>query len=137
MPSHSSFQRIISSSMRLPPSFLALLLLIFLALAPARADHVVEFLPSYYSHQIRIEAIDTGSAAKRLSNNSNHAYVGDDPFTIRSAPATLGHVESLQSFLVITFNPAFGDRNSRCAAGSELLRWLSAKKGGYIFHPYP
>ncbi len=126
--------------MRLPPSFLALLLLIFLALAPARADHVVEFLPSYYPHQIRIDAIDTGSAAKRFSSNSIHAYLGGDPFTVRPVPATLGHVDSLRSYLVLTFNPAldsFGDRNARCTAGSSLVRWLSAEKGGYIFHPYP
>ena len=123
--------------MRLPSSFLALLLLIFLALAPARADHVVEFLPSYYPHQIRIEAIDTGSAAKRFSSNSIHAYLGEDPFTVRPVPATLGHVDSLRSYLVVTFNPAFGERNARCTAGSSLVRWLSAEKSGYIFHPYP
>jgi hypothetical protein len=123
--------------MRLLLFFLALLSRFFLALTQAHADHVLEFLPSYYPHEIRIEAIDTGSAATRLSSNSIHAYLGGDPFTVRSAPATLSHVDSLRSYLVITFNPAFGDRNARCTAGSALLRWLSAEKGGYIFHPYP
>src|SRR5215467_2055638 len=123
--------------MRLPLFFLALLSGFFLALTQAHADHVLEFLPSYYPHEIRIEAIDTGSAATRLSSNSIHAYLGGDPFTVRPVPATLRHVDSLRSYLVITFNPAFGDRNARCTAGSALLRWLSAEKGGYIFHPYP
>ena len=118
-------------------SFLALLLAIFLVLVPARADHIVEFLPSYYSHQIRIDAIDTGSAAKRLTNNSIHAYLGGDPFGTKPAPATLGHIDSLRSYLVVTFNPAFGDRHARCAAGSALIKWLSTKTGDYIFHPYP
>src|SRR5262249_51585534 len=117
--------------------FLALLARFFLALTQAHADHVLEFLPSYYPHEIRIEAIDPGSAATRLSSNSIHAYLGGDPFTVRPVPATLSHVDSLRSYLVITFNPAFGDRNARCTAGSALLRWLSAEKGGYIFHPYP
>src|SRR5437016_12789178 len=103
--------------MRLPLSSLALLSIFCLALTSARADHVVEFLPSYYPHQIRIEAIDTGSAAKRFSSNSIHAYLGGDTFTVRPVPATLGRVDSLRSYLVVTFNPAFGERNARCTAG--------------------
>lgn len=126
--------------MRLLLPSLALLSLSFLAFTPARADHVVEFLPSYYPHEIRIEAIDPGSAAKRFSSNSIQAYIGRDPFAAGIIPATLGHVESLRSYLVVTLNPAletFRDRNTRCAAGSRLLSWLAAGKSGYIFHPYP
>src|SRR5262249_32688094 len=123
--------------MRLTLSSLGLLMFFWLVLIPARADHVVEFLPSYYPHEIRIEAIDIGSAAKRFSSNSVPAYIGGDPFAARPVPATFGHVESLRSYLVLTFNPAFGERNARCTAGESLVGRLAAEKSGYIFHPYP
>jgi len=126
--------------MRLLLPSLALLSLSFLAFTPARADHAVEFLPSYYPHEIRIEAIDPGSAAKRFSNNSIQAYVGGNPFTTRATPVTLGHVESLRSYLVVTLNPGLGrfrDLNARCAAARTLVRRVAVEKGDYVFHPYP
>src|SRR5262245_63100081 len=101
--------------MRLPLFFLALLARFFLALTQAHADHVLEFLPSYYPHEIRIEAIDPGSAATQLSSNSIHAYFAGDPFTVRPVPATLCHVDSLRAYLVISFNPAFWARTARCS----------------------
>ena len=110
--------------MRLPLFFLALLSRFFLALTQAHADHVLEFLPSYYPHEIRIEAIDTGSAATRLSSNSIHAYLGGDPFMVRPVPATLGHVDSLRSYRPLgTATPA-ALPVLRCSDG--FLRKLAA-----------
>jgi len=106
----------------------------------ARADDVLEFYPSYYPHEIRIEAIDPASAAKLLAKNSLHAYVGGDPFPGGKPPPGLGHVESLGSYLVATFNTARGamaNRDARCASAGTLVSILAAAKGAYVFHPYP
>lgn len=111
-----------------------------LALSDARADHALEFFPSYYPHEIRIEAMGPAHAAKLLANNSIHAYIGRDPFTWGAVPAHLGHADSLQSFLVVTFNPgsgAPGDRDTRCAAGGKLVSALAAQKGDFVVYPYP
>ena len=109
-------------------------------LTDARADHALEFYPSFYPHEIRIETVKPAEAAKRLSNNSIHAYIGRDPFAGRPAPAHLGYTESLGSYLVVTFNPASGalaDRDSRCTTGAKQLGALAREQGGYLFHPYP
>ncbi len=109
-------------------------------LTDARADHALESFPSYYPHEIRIEVFDPVNAARHLSDNSIHAYIGKDPFAGGAIPAHLGHGDSLGSFLVLTFNPAsgaLGDRERRCAAGSELLATLPREHRGYAFHPYP
>jgi hypothetical protein len=106
----------------------------------ARADDVLEFYPSYYPHEIRIEAIDPASAAKLLAKNSLHAYVGGNPFAGGAVPPGLGHVESLGSYLVATFHTARGamaDRDARCASAGKLASSLAAAQGAYVFHPYP
>ncbi len=121
--------------------FLAALLLAWAAAPPqARADDALEFYPSFYPHEIRIEVVSPASASKLFASNSLHAYVGADPFPGGKLPAGLGHVESLGSYLVATFNrasPTAGDRDARCAAALRLTRALGAAKGAYVFHPYP
>ncbi len=80
------------------------------------------------------------SAAKLLTNNSIHAYIGRDPFAKGAVPSHLGHAESLGSYLVVTFNPASGaldDRDTRCGIGGKLVGALAREQGGYLFHPYP
>ncbi len=101
---------------------------------------MLEFFPSYYPHEIRIEAVDPAPAAKLLSNNSLHAYIGRDPFAGGPVPAHLGHADSLGSYLVLTFNPAsgtLGDRDSRCVTGGKLVSDLATRKEAYVVHPYP
>ena len=118
----------------------ALLFALASPLHDALADDVLEFYPSYYPHEIRIEAIDPASAAKLLAKNSLHAYVGGDPFPGGKPPPGLGHVESLGSYLVATFNTASGamaNRDARCASAGTLVSILAAAKGAYVFHPYP
>ena len=108
-------------------------------LRAAHADHALEFLPSYYPQEIRIATVDPASAPKLLSNHSIHVYIGD-PFAGRAIPPGLGHTESLGSYLVVTFNPAsprLGDPDSRCATVGTVVGALVARKGAYIFHPYP
>ena len=106
----------------------------------ARADHALEFYPSFYPHEIRIEAMTPASAAARLANNSIHAYIGKDPFAGRPVPAHLGGADSLGSYLVVTFNPAsgaLGDRDTRCATSGKLVSALATRKEAYVVHPYP
>ena len=106
----------------------------------ARADHAVEFYPSYYPHEIRIESVDPARAAERFSTNAIHAYVGGDPFEGGPVPANLGYVESLGSYLVLTFNARSGswvDRGRRCGAAEKLGGALAAMQGSHVFSPYP
>ncbi|MFZ1059681.1 MAG: hypothetical protein WAP47_10905 [Candidatus Rokuibacteriota bacterium] len=119
--------------------FLAVLLATWVgALGDARADHPLEYFPSFYPHEIRIQALDPAAAAKLLAKNSLHAYVGGDPFARGTPPAGLGHVDSLGSYLVLTFNGAAqSDRNTRCEGARGLLDALAKARGGYVLHPYP
>ena len=64
--------------------------------APALAGHGLSHYPSYYPHEIRIDALDPHAAAARLTNKSLHAYLGAIPgfalpsWAARSAPSILG-----------------------------------------------
>lgn len=110
----------------------------FLAAAPAQAGHEFPFYPSFYPHEITLETVDPAAAAERLQKGSLHAYVGGDPFEGKPAPANVGHVEFLGSYVVVTLNPASGsfpDKQSRCAAAHKAVDSLAA--GPYTFHPYP
>lgn len=55
----------------------------------AQADHALEFHPSCYPHEIRIEAADPARAAERFSTNAIHAYIGGDPLAAQDAPGNL------------------------------------------------
>ncbi len=107
--------------------------------AAARADHALEFSPSFYPHEIRIDVVNPAAAAKLFAKYFLHAYVGGDPFAGMTPPANLGHVESLGSFLVGTFDGAapMGDRDARCEGARRLASALAAGKERYVFHPYP
>ncbi len=108
--------------------------------AAAYADHALEFFPSYYPHEIRIEAVDAAAAAKGLVGHTLHAYVGGNPFAEGTVPAHVGHADSLGSYLVVTFNPAsraVGDGDARCATAGRLVGALASGGGSYVFHPYP
>ena len=72
----------------------------------AWADHALPFNPSFYPHEIQIKTVDLNSARRLLSNNSLHAYIGDNPFAGGETPQSLGYVESFDSYLVATFNLA-------------------------------
>ncbi len=120
--------------------FLPVLLFVWAgALGDARADHPLDYFPSFYPHEIRIQTLGAAAAAKFLAKNSLHAHVGGDPFAGGTPPAGLGHVESLGSYLVLTFNraAAAGDRGTRCEGARGLLSALASGKGLYVLHPYP
>jgi hypothetical protein len=68
--------------------------------------HSVGHYPSYYPDEIRIEAVDPVAAAKRLGDETLHAYVGAVPDFAGPAPSHIRTVRSLGSLLVLSFNTA-------------------------------
>ena len=105
------------------------------------AGHSVGHFPSYYPDEIRIEAVDPVAAAKGLSDETLHAYVGASPAFAGPAPQHVQSMRSLGSFLVLSFNPAssrFASADDRCGAARGILSALREEKaGGFVFHPYP
>ena len=108
--------------------------------APALAGHGLSHYPSYYPHEIRIDALDPHAAAARLTNKSLHAYLGAIPGFEEERPDHVKPVVSLGSFVVLGFNPAseaFASAESRCAAARGILAALQDDAPGVVFHPYP
>jgi len=119
----------------------AIVLMLFpSAAAPVRAGHEASFYPSYYPQAIRIESVDPGAAQGLLARAAIHAFVGEDLFARRALPPDLRMVDSLGSYLVITFNPTsrrFHDRAARCATAAHLIATLARDRNRYVFSPYP
>jgi hypothetical protein len=110
----------------------------------AQAGHESPFYPSFYPHEIRIETLDPTAAAAGWPKTRVHAFVGDELFVGGQAPADAAVVESLRSYLVLTFDAPSGryaavssDVQTRCAAAGRALRALAPGSAGYVFHPYP
>jgi hypothetical protein len=105
------------------------------------AGHSVGHFPSYYPDEIRIEAIDPTAAAKGLSDETLHAYVGAVPAFSGPVPKRVEAVRSLGSILVLSFKSAsarFASADARCATARGFMAALRDEKaGGFIFHPYP
>jgi len=124
----------------LPGLAVPLITACFLAIGHAEAGHELPYYPSFYPHEIRIEAVDPASAGARLQKNSLHAYIGGDPFGGGKPPANVSYAESLGSYVVLTFNAASGvmrDREARCAASRAIVHSLAGEQNAFIFHPYP
>jgi hypothetical protein len=105
----------------------------------ADAGHEIPYYPSFYPQQITVRALGPASAAAELARGALHAWVGDDPFQGRPAPAHVAYVESLAGFVVLTFTPgapAAADAAARCAAAAALARALP-EVSGFVPHPYP
>jgi hypothetical protein len=105
------------------------------------AGHSVGHFPSFYPDEIRIEAIEPAAAAKGLSDETLHAYIGAAPAFAGPTPKHVESVRSLGSILVLSFKKAsgrFASAEARCAAARGFLAALRHEKtGGFIFHPYP
>jgi hypothetical protein len=105
------------------------------------AGHQVGHYPSYYPDEIRIDAVDPAAAAKGLTEETLHAYIGAAPSFAGPVPEQAGVVKSLGGFLVLSFDMAsarFASADARCAAARGILAGLSEEKsGGFVFHPYP
>jgi len=102
------------------------------------AGHQVGHYPSFYPHEIVIEALDPATAATRLGNETLHAYVGASPAFPGAAPAHVGSFESLGSYLVLSLGGRLASSDSRCAAARDVLAVLGREKiAGFVLHPYP
>jgi hypothetical protein len=105
------------------------------------AGHQVGHYPSYYPDEIRIDVIDPAAAAKGLSDETLHAYVGASPDFAGPLPEHVKPVKSLGSFLVLSFNTTsapYVSAEARCATADGVLVDLSKTKAAdFVFHPYP
>jgi hypothetical protein len=114
---------------------------LFVAGGQGSAGHSVGHYPSYYPHEIRIEALDPAAAAKRLNDGTLHAYVGAPPQFTGAVPNHLRSARSLGSFLVVSFNtaaPAFASAEARCMAARNIAAVIAKEKvESFVFHPYP
>jgi hypothetical protein len=120
---------------------LALVGVLLVAGGQGVAGHQVGHYPSYYPDEIRIDVIDPAAAAKALSDETLHAYVGAAPAFAGPLPEHVKSVRSLGSFLVLSFNTTsahYASAGARCAAAESVLADLSKKTASdFVFHPYP
>ena len=102
------------------------------------AGHSVGHFPSYYPDEIRIEAIEPAAAAKGLSDETLHAYVGAAPTFTGPVPEHVESVRSLGSFLVLSFKAAsarFASADARCDCRARILGGAARRKSGRLHLP--
>ena len=106
----------------------------------AYAGHEIAYYPSFYPQEITLQRVDPATAAQRLAKNELHGYIGAAPKFSGAVPEHLEPVESLEGFLILSFDPAskaFEDREARCAAGRGVIQALSGGVEGVVLSPYP
>jgi len=107
-----------------------------LGVGAAHAGHEINYYPSFYPQEIRIEPLDPASAGQEFLNKTAplNLYVGASPRFDGGVPSFLKSAESLAAFIVAS--PRGQSRDGRCqvlanAAGSV------AKEPGTVAHAYP
>jgi hypothetical protein len=106
----------------------------------AWSGHELPIYPSYYPQDIRIETVAADRAAGLLRESKIQAYVGGKPAFTGAPPESIGAVESLGTFVLVSINPQSAlaqDEAAACAMAGTLLRKLSEGAAGFVFHPYP
>src|SRR5215470_9192334 len=84
---------------------------------PTWAGHESPFDPSYYPHEIRIDAMAPAAAGGPLGRAAIQAFVGGDPYDGRQPPKDVVPVESLDAYVVLTANTGrLKTQEARCAA---------------------
>jgi hypothetical protein len=105
------------------------------------AGHSVGHFPSYYPHEIHVDAVEPAAAARALGEETLHAYVGAAPAFAGPVPQHVESVRSLGSILVLSFRTAaarFASADARCTAARGIIAALRDETlNGFIFHPYP
>ena len=121
-----------------------LVVVLVLGLENAHAGHEAPFYPSFYPQEIRIETVDPAAAAAGWPTTRVHAYVGDDVFAGGPVAADAVVVDSLRSYLVLTFDAVSGryatagsNAQTRCTATGRILRALAPGSASYVPHAYP
>jgi len=104
------------------------------------AGHEITFYPSYYPDEIEIVRVAPADAAALLSDGALHAYLGALPGEMTDLPEHVKAIESLESFVVLSVDPASPAHASsagRCATLQGALAELRSGDRGFVFHPYP
>jgi hypothetical protein len=99
--------------------------------AAAHAGHEFPFYPSFFPQEITVEALDAGTAVRRLAAGTLHAYAGGD-LPAPPDPAKAGTITALGGYVVATLDRG-ADPAARCAKARALQ---SALGGDYTWHPY-
>ena len=106
----------------------------------ARSGHEFPVYPSYYPHEIRIEAMGPDRAAGLLLEGKIQAYLGPEPRFGSALPDSIGAVESLGSVVVVRINAESSlarDHAAACALARTVMREIAQRHGQLRFHPYP
>jgi len=107
----------------------------------ADAGHEVTHIPSYYPQEIAIESVDPAAAATELTKNKMQAYIGSLPRFAGPIPKNVKAVESLDAFLVLSFNPASNvsrQGDERCALARGIVAALAGSSSADVrLTPYP
>jgi hypothetical protein len=113
--------------------------LVLLSASTARSGHEQAVYPSYYPHEIAIEAMAAERAAILLRQSRIQAYIGREPAFDGGVPPDIRAVESLGSFVVLRLNPDSPRMQDHAAACTAVRAVLRAMAGGpsFVFHPYP
>jgi hypothetical protein len=118
-----------------------LLIALFAATATIYGGHEMPVYPSYYPQEIRVVHVEPQAAARLLVDAKIHAYVSDERILEKPIPETIGHIDSLGAYLVLTLNRSSAlmkDQDSACDIRDDMLqRWSAAQVEGFVFHPYP
>jgi len=107
--------------------------------ARVRAGHELPYYPSFYPHEIRLEAADAADLGDALRAGRIHASPGANPFG-GALPADTATVASWGGYVVLTFGrdvirstaPA-----ARCALARQIAGHVDRTDPGFVFHPYP
>ncbi|MGH2360195.1 MAG: hypothetical protein ACRDGM_06595 [bacterium] len=119
---------------------LVVLIVAALAVAVARSGHEFPVYPSFYPHEIRIDAMTPERAGDLLLEGKIQAYVGAEPRFTKALPDSIHAIESLGSFVVVRVNPTSPlakDTASACRVARAVVRDIGGRRGLLIFHPYP
>jgi hypothetical protein len=100
----------------------------------AWAGHELPIYPSYYPHEIDIQAVAPEQALDLIQRGQILAYVGAAP-SPAELPDSVGTVEALDSYIVVTVNP--DSPGDPCAVTAAAIDKLARHGGNFVFHPYP
>lgn len=106
----------------------------------ARGGHEFPIYPSYYPHEIRIEAMAPDRAAGLLLEGKIQAYFGAEPRFTTAPPDSIHAVESLGSLVIVRANPQSAlarDPAATCALARTVVSEIGARHSQLQFHPYP
>jgi hypothetical protein len=100
----------------------------------AWAGHELPIYPSYYPHEIDIRTVSPEQALDLIERGKIQAYIGAIP-SPAELPGSVGAVEALGSYMVVTVSP--DSPRDPCAAAAAAIDGLSRRGGDFVFHPYP